>query len=88
MKKLYHIILLIIFCIVLNPAFAKDYEIANPDDDSATDDQNDDSVTDDQTTEHFRKEQKKGKKKKGERNSKVQPNKEDDENIILELDKT
>lgn len=30
--------------------------------------------------------ERKNKKKKGERNVKVQPNQEDDENIILELD--
>ena len=75
MKNLFHIILLIIFCIGLSPVFADD-EISN-----------DDSVTDDSDKEVSLKIRKKDKKKKGERNVKIQPNKEDDENIILELDK-
>ena len=86
MKKLYHIILLIIFCIVLNPAVAKDYDISNHSD-SVIDDQDSDQA-DEQDNEVFLKDRKKDKKKKGERNTKVQPSKEDDENIILELDKT
>ena len=86
MKKLYHIILLIVFCIVLNPAFAKDYEISNHSD-SGIDDQDSDQA-DEQDKEVFLKDRKKDKKKKGERNTKIQPSDEDDANIILELDKT
>ena len=87
MKKLYHIIiLLIVFCIVLNPAFAKDYEISNHSD-SVINDQDSDQA-DEQDNEVFLKDRKKDKKKKGERNTKIQPNKEEDENIILELDRT
>ena len=76
MKNIFHTLLLITLCISL-PAFADDDEILNPDD----------SMTEGQDKETVLKTQKKNsKKKKGQRNVKVQPNKEDDENIILELD--
>ena len=81
MKKLFNIILLITLCIGFTPAFADvdDNDISNTDE----------SITDDtQETKSFLKEKKKNKKKKGERNVKVQPSIEDDENIILELDRT
>ena len=69
-------------CVVINPAFAGDIDV-NVDDLLDTDE----SVTlDAQDKSLFLKEQKKHKKKKGERNVKVQPSKEDDDNIILELD--
>ena len=76
MKRLFYTLLLITLCIAL-PAFANGDEISNPDD----------SMTEGQDKETVLKAQKKNsKKKKGQRNIKVQPNKEDDENIILELD--
>ena len=72
------------FCMVLSPAFAND------DNEDLSTDEETDTVTKDeaQDKESILKDRKKGKKKKGERNVKVQPGKEDDENIILELDRT
>ena len=64
---------------LINPVFANDSEKSN-DDDLDTE-----NVQDKKSS---LKEQKKSKKKKGERNVKVQPDKEDDKNIILELDRT
>ena len=76
MKNLFHTLLLVTLCIAL-PVFANDDEISNPDN----------SMIEDQDKETILKAQKKNnKKKKGQRNVKVQPSQEDDENIILELD--
>ena len=84
MKKLLHIVLSFMFCMVLSPVFAND------DNEDLNTDEESDTVTKDEAPdkESILRDRKKGKKKKGERNVKVQPDKEDDENIILELDRT
>ena len=81
MKKIFYIVFLITFCMVHNSSFANEDEVL-------PDEQNSDEITNNEALdkESFLKDRKKHKKKKGERNVKVQPSQEDDENIILELD--
>ena len=81
MKSLFHISLLIMFCIGFSPAFASD-----PDTNVEID--IDDAIDPTFFRESTTRELKKDKKKKGKRNVKIQPSKEDDKNIILELDRT
>ena len=83
MKNLFNIILLITLCIGLTPVFADDNDELN--DDETIGLKREASVKEINTDDKARKA---SKKKKGERNVKVQPSKEDDENIILELDRT
>lgn len=80
MKKIYQIILSGLLCIVFCPAFASDTEDSDKNNTTSVEE-----VDTNDGDSNF-KERKKSKKKKGARNVKVQPNEEDDENIILELD--
>ena len=101
MKKLFYLILPIMFCTTLNFAIANDTDESNNDKtdglkrEATTKEINvdnesidaDESVADDaKSKKPFLKEQKKAKKK-GKRNVTVQPSKEDDENIIMYLDR-
>ena len=79
MKSLFNIILLITLCMTLNPVFATNSDLDEQ--------ENKISEEGDFQRESYTRELKKGKKKKGDRNVKVQPNKEYAENIILDLDK-
>ncbi|MBI3590539.1 MAG: hypothetical protein HY094_04065 [Candidatus Melainabacteria bacterium] len=97
MKKLFSLILPIMFCVAFSSAIASDNDKTDGlKRESTTKEINIDNETDvdesvagnTEDKRAFLKEQKKGKKKKGERNVKVQPSKEDDENIIMYLDKT
>ena len=89
MKKLFHVISIIIFCMLINPVFANDAD--ESDDNETTNLKRESSVkeidnSDDGKTTSGKRNN--SKNKKGERNVKVQPNKKEDENIILELDRT
>jgi hypothetical protein len=81
MKKIVYLTLLFTLCLVFNPAFANDP-------DSPDIDEEDYAISEEKSSlrESHTRELKKQKKKKGKRNVTVQPSKEDDENIILELD--
>lgn len=88
MKRLSQIILLIIFCIMLSPVIANETDESEPDESEVLDLKREavyKNVDDDIDKSNLEKRKKK-KNKKGERNVKIQPSQEDDENIILELD--
>ena len=86
MKKLFYITLLVLLCSTLNPVFANDPNKLDSDDNGTTDFQREVSTREINIDEATLEKRKNSKKKKGQRNVKVQPSKEEDENIILELD--
>ena len=80
MKKRLFVLLGVFTLFLQQPLYANDIDVADVDLRERIADPSNEELDKDS------KERKVQKKKKGERNVKIQPSKEDDENIILELD--